>query len=419
MQKTVTRAGLVSPPKGSTRRDRESDARRAHRSLETDPRRGEWLADPGFGVYVHIPFCAHRCHYCDFNTYEGLDELFRPYVDALVRDIETSSGEMTPATSVFFGGGTPSLLPPQWLGRVLAAVGARVGIAPDAEITVEVNPETVDENAFEGLLVAGFTRISIGVQSLAPIVLGRLGRTHSAERALGAIAAARRAGVRDCNADLIYGSPWETDEAWRRSLEGIVDARTDHVSAYALTVEEGTPLHTLVATGRVPDVDPDVQAARHALAEKILGDAGFLRYEISNWARRGHASRHNVLYWSAGDYCGFGAGAHAHVRGRRSWTKRLPRDYIRAVDSGASPEAGWEMLDVDRRASEALMLGLRLTSGIDTEAFSRRFGDSCLRDREEVIESSLQAGWLERCDGNLRVSSGASMLANDVVARLL
>lgn len=382
-------------------------------------RTGEWLADPGFGVYVHIPFCLHRCHYCDFNTYEGLESLYGPYVDALVRDIERWGGPVRPATSVFFGGGTPTLLAPAELGRVLDAIRRCIGIEADAEVTVECNPETVDERRFAELLDGGFNRFSIGVQSLAPAVLERLGRRHSVETALAALSAARRAGVEDLNADLIYGSPWERAEDWLRSLDGIVAAGPDHVSAYALTVEEGTPLHTLVATGRVPDVDPDVQADRHEVGGEVLGGAGFARYEVSNWARPGRASRHNVLYWSGGDYLAFGAGAHGHLDGRRWWVTRLPREFIAAVAAGRAVEAGGEALEADRRASEALMLGLRLTHGIDVEGFNGRFGPACLRARAGILAELERAGLIDRTGGRLRVAEGATMLANDVVSRLL
>lgn len=382
------------------------------------PRDGAWRADPGYGVYVHVPFCRHRCHYCDFNTYEGLDGLHAPYVDALEREIAGTPAELGPATSVFFGGGTPTLLAPAALGRILRAVESSIGVAPGAEVTVEANPETVDEAAFAALLDAGFNRFSVGVQSLSPQVLQRLGRTHSAGTALDALAAARRAGATDVNADLIFGSPWETPEDWRRSLDGIVAAGTTHVSAYALTVEEGTPLATLVATGREPDVDPDVQAERHGVASEVLGDAGFVRYEVSNWARAGHASRHNVLYWNAGDYAGFGAGAHGHESGRRYWRKRLPRDYVDAVASGTSTEAGSEELTARARAGEAMTLGLRLVSGVDEEAFYGRHREA--RDEIGAVADDLCAqGWLVRSEGRLRLPEDRTFVANEILCRFL
>ena len=379
---------------------------------------GRWTSDPGFGVYVHIPFCTHRCHYCDFNTYEGQDSLHAAYVDALVDDIlRTPPGP--PATSVFFGGGTPTLLAPEQLGRVLRAIEATGGIAPGAEITVEVNPETVDERAFEGLLEAGFNRVSIGVQSLVPKVLLGLGRTHSARRALDAIAAARRAGVDDLNADLIYGSPWETDDDWTFSLQGVIDAGPDHISAYALTVEQATPLATLVATGRIPDVDPDLQAARHEVATELLGRVGYERYEVSNWAKPGRASAHNVLYWCAGDYLGFGAGANGHIDGRRYWTTRLPRDFIETVASGSSTTAGEELLEPDVRAGEALMLGMRLATGIDLEEFATRFGSAAVERRSAALAGLETAGLIESVAGRVRMTTRGTMLGNEVGASLL
>ena len=384
-----------------------------------DPRSGAWQVDPGFGVYVHIPFCRHRCHYCDFNTYEGHTEVYEAYVDALVADIGRWEGEVRPATSIFFGGGTPTLLDPASLGRILRAVIDRAGVADDVEITIEANPETVDEPYLRKLRAAGFARISIGVQSLVPKVLAGLGRTHSPERALQAIAAARAAGFDDINADLIYGSPWETDDDWMRSLEGIVAAGVDHVSAYALTIEAGTPLATLIETGRSADVDPDVQAHRHAVADRVLGTAGFKRYEISNWSRPGRASRHNVLYWSAGDYLGFGCGAHAHVAGERWWVTRLPRDFIGAVAAGSITVAGSELLAADERAGEALMLGLRLVSGIEVAGFAERYGREALSKRAVVVAELRAQGLLDPEPDRLRLSPRGTLIANEALMRLL
>jgi oxygen-independent coproporphyrinogen-3 oxidase len=380
---------------------------------------GNWTTDPGFGVYVHIPFCKHRCHYCDFNTYEGQDSLHGDYVDALVADIRRWAGPAEPATTIFFGGGTPTLLAPAQLGAVLAAIEDTCGIAPGAEITVEANPETVNESVFAGLLEAGFNRVSIGVQSLVPKVLLGLGRTHPPEIALAAIAAARRAGVGDINADLIYGSSWERPQDWVVSLEGVIDAGPDHVSAYALTVEEGTPLATLVATGRVPEVDPDVQAERHRIASDYLSAAGYERYEVSNWSKPGRASAHNVLYWCAGDYLGFGAGAHGHVGGERYWTTRLPRDFISAVDAGKTTRSGAESLTADARAGEALMLGLRLASGVNLVAFTDIHGAAAVTRRERAIAGLRTAGLLEVVDGRLRTTERGTLLGSEVGAALL
>jgi oxygen-independent coproporphyrinogen-3 oxidase len=377
------------------------------------------MAEPGFGVSVHIPFCRHRCHYCDFNTYEGRDDLHDVYVEALVQEIAAWRGPARTATSLFFGGGTPTLLSVPQLGRIVTAVRDRIGLEEGAEVTAEANPETVDRPYFERLLEAGFNRVSIGVQSLVPRVLMGLGRTHSPERALHAIDDARAAGFEDVNADLIYGSPWEKPGDWEVSLRGVIEAGPRHVSAYALTIEDGTPLATLIATGRVPDVDPDVQADRYEVAGTLLGAAGYARYEVSNWAMPGHASRHNVLYWSAGDYLGFGAGAHAHVAGRRWWSVRLPRDYVAAVRSGTSTEEGAEELDADQRAGEALMLGLRLRSGVDLTAFARRFGRGPLDDRRAIFDDLAGRGLLERVGTVVRLVPGATLVANEVLSRLI
>jgi putative oxygen-independent coproporphyrinogen III oxidase len=377
-----------------------------------------WLEHPGFGVYVHVPFCLHRCHYCDFNTYAKQDALHNTYVSAVIADIERCAPEC-PATSVFFGGGTPTLLPPGQLAAILDSVRAAIGIASGAEITVEANPETVDEGAFEALLSAGFNRFSVGVQSLVTHVLMGLGRTHSAERAVAALRAARRAGVTNLNADLIYGSPWARPGDWEVTLDGVAAEAPEHISAYALTVEEGTPLATLVATGRVPEVDPDLQADRFEAAQAQLAEAGYERYEVSNWARPSRAARHNLLYWSAGDYLGFGAGAHSHRAGRRWWSLRRPHDYIDAVERDLATIAGYEDLDAHGRAGEALVLGLRLRDGVDREGFARRFGASALEDREVAIEGLVDQGVLELDGGRLRVAPSAVLLTNDIACRLL
>jgi putative oxygen-independent coproporphyrinogen III oxidase len=380
---------------------------------------GEWLSHPGFGVYVHIPFCRHRCHYCDFNTYEGQDDLHAAYVDALAREVQQCSLDTRVVSSIFFGGGTPTLLPVPHLRRLLSAIKERFQVASDAEITIEANPETVEEASFEALLEAGFNRFSIGIQSLAPGVLAQLGRRHDSETALAALHAARRAGVENLNADLIYGSPWESAQDWHSTLESVVELGPEHLSAYALTIEEGTPLATLVATGRAPDVDPDVQADRYHAASGLLSRAGYDRYEVSNWARPGYASAHNTLYWSAGDYAGFGAGAHGHTGGSRWWNLRLPRVFISAVDAGGSTRAGEEYLGDGERAGEALVLGLRLTRGVDLERFAARFGAAHLEQRGETLASLEAAGLVERAAGRLRLSDRATLVASDVSCRLL
>lgn len=387
-------------------------------SVVTPGRDGRWQEDPGTGIYVHIPFCRHRCHYCDFNTYEGMDHLHSSYVAALLREIDAIAVSGT-ITSVFFGGGTPTLLPSDLLARVLERVQGVGEIASDAEITIEANPETLDATYSSRLVEAGFNRVSIGVQSAVDGVLARLGRTHSAAAALDAIAAARRGGFGDVNADLIFGSPWETGDDWARSLDAVIAAEPDHISAYALTVEEGTPLHTLVATGRVRGVDPDVQAERYEIAGRALQAAGYLRYEVSNWAKPGRASRHNVLYWSGGNYTGVGAGAHSHLDGRRWWNLRLPREYIASLERGDRVVEGEERLSAGARAGEALMLGLRLAEGIAVDGYAERFGRRALESRNGTLSSLQSQGLVEQAGGRLRLTTRGTLLANDVLCRLL
>ncbi|MFN2593441.1 MAG: radical SAM family heme chaperone HemW [Actinomycetota bacterium] len=382
-------------------------------------RTGDWMETPGFGAYVHIPFCMHRCHYCDFNTYEGQDELHSPYVDAVIREIQMSPLDRGLVSSIFFGGGTPTLLPPAELGRIVEAIADRFGCSSDAEVTVEANPETVDVTKFRALKSYGFNRVSIGVQSLVDRVLVGLGRTHSADTARRAVEAAREAGFDDVNVDVIYGSPWESADEWTATISGVVELGPDHVSAYALTIEEATPLATLIRTGRVPGVDPDIQADRYAVTNEALSRAGYTRYEISNWAKPGRASRHNVLYWLAGGYGGFGAGAHGHVDGLRWWNVRLPRDYIAATVNGDMPEAGREIVAGDARGGEALMLGLRLRAGVPADAFGERFGDSVLGSRAAEVKALCGQGLLEYFDGRLRLTERGTFIANEVASRLL
>jgi oxygen-independent coproporphyrinogen-3 oxidase len=382
-------------------------------------RDGRWTPAPGFGIYLHVPFCRHRCHYCDFNTYEGQDAFHDDYVNALIAEIDRYGDSHPPATSVFFGGGTPTLLSPDQLRALLEAVRRRFDLIPDAEITVEANPETLVSGYCNALLEAGFNRISIGVQSTVPHVLQGLGRTHDADRAIDAILSAREAGFEDINADLIYGSPWESPADWHTSLDRVLAAEPDHISAYALTVEAGTPLATFVSSGRIPDVDPDVQAERHATAEEVLSANGYARYEVSNWARPSRASRHNVLYWCAGDYVGFGAGAHSHVGGHRWWAARLPRAFIAAVAAGRSTRDDEENLHNDGRAGEALMLGLRLKSGVDLDAFANLFGPDPLERRRPVLEEFQTSGFLKRELNWLSLTERGTMLGNELMWRLL
>lgn len=336
------------------------------------------------GVYVHVPYCATRCGYCDFNTYVAPERERAGFAALAALEVEQAARVLRgPADTVFFGGGTPTLLAPADLAAILRAIEDRIGLAPGAEVTTEANPETVDAAAFAALREAGFTRVSLGMQSAAPHVLATLDRVHTPGRAVAAARQARAAGFEHVSLDLIYGTPGETDAGWRATLETALGAEPDHVSAYALTVERGTALHARVRRGALPAPDEDALADRYAIADERLTAAGLRWYEISNWARGGGGCRHNLGYWRGGDWWGIGPGAHSHVAGERWWNLRRPADYARALAQGRSPAAGRERLDGATRALERVMLEVRLAEGlelglVDRAAARRLAGDGLL-----------------------------------------
>jgi oxygen-independent coproporphyrinogen-3 oxidase len=334
-----------------------------------------------FGVYVHVPFCETRCGYCDFNTYTatelGTGVSRGSYADTVLLELRLAAAvlgdgdalgqRIPPVSTIFFGGGTPSLLPAEHLGLIISEVAERFGLAPDVEITTEANPESVAPGYLAALRQAGFTRISLGMQSAAPHVLEVLDRRHRPGRPEQAVAEAHAAGFEHVNLDLIYGAPYETDADWQASLDAAVGSGPDHISAYALVVETGTALARQVQAGVVPPVDDDVLADRYVMADETLAAAGFDWYEVSNWARTPEARcRHNELYWSDANWWGFGPGAHSHISGTRWWNVKHPARYTAMLQSGASPAAGRETLDPAARYTEKVMLGVRMRDGLPT-----------------------------------------------------
>jgi putative oxygen-independent coproporphyrinogen III oxidase len=323
-------------------------------------------------VYVHVPFCAARCGYCDFNTYTaselaGSGASPDGWLAAVRRELERAVATVGPRAvdTVFVGGGTPSLLGADRLATVLDAVRQTFGLAPDAEVTTESNPESTSPEFFARLVEAGFTRVSLGMQSAAPHVLAVLDRRHTPGRAVAAAREARSAGIPHVNLDLIYATPGETDDDLRGSLDAVLAAGVDHVSAYALIVEDGTALARRVARGELPAPDDDVAAARYELIDSALSRAGFAWYEVSNWASSDAAAcRHNLGYWLDGDWWGLGPGAHSHLAGRRWWNVKHPARYAALLAAGGSPEAGAEELTEAERHTERVMLRLRLASGL-------------------------------------------------------
>jgi oxygen-independent coproporphyrinogen-3 oxidase len=347
-----------------------------------------------FGVYVHVPFCATRCGYCDFNTYTPGELATSPstWLDAMRRELDLAAhvlGEPEPADTVFVGGGTPSLLGGQRLAAVLDAVRDNFALASDAEVTTEANPESVSAASLAALRAGGFTRISFGMQSAVPSVLATLDRQHTPGRVAAVVSEARDAGFEQVSLDLIYGTPGETDEDWRRSLAAAIATDVDHVSAYSLIVEPGTRLAARVARGELPPPDDDVLADRYAIADEMLTGAGFEWYEVSNWARSASSqARHNLLYWTGGDWWGIGPGAHSHVGGVRWWNVKHPRAYASRLAAGESPAAAREVLSPRDQQIEDVMLRLRLRSGLmlgdlsePASAGARRARDDGLLDR--------------------------------------
>jgi oxygen-independent coproporphyrinogen-3 oxidase len=351
---------------------------------------------PAFGVYLHIPFCARRCDYCAFATWTDRAHLVDQYLAACRAHIRRAVEDgLPPATSVFVGGGTPSLVPPDALMAVLAEIPRRDG----CEVTVECNPDTVTDAMAATYAAGGVTRVSMGVQSMDPAVLAALGRTHDPAAVATAVERVRAAGIGDLNLDLIYGGAGEDVASWERTIDGVLALEPEHVSAYALTVEPGTPL----AADEARHPDDDDQADKYVLATERLEAAGYQWYELSNWARPGHECRHNLLYWSGGEYLGVGCAAHSHRRGRRWWNVRTPERYLVAVESGAPVEAGGEELDDDGRRLEALQLSLRTRAGVPVSA---------------LADDPALDGLVHRVGDRAVLTVTGRLLANEVALRL-
>jgi len=324
-----------------------------------------------FGIYVHVPFCLTRCGYCDFNTYTAAELAGAPrgsYADLAVAEIRLARRVLgavdLPVSSVFFGGGTPTVLPPADLGNILAAIGAEFGLVDGAEVTTEANPETVDQRSLSALADQGINRMSFGMQSAAPHVLAVLDRVHTPGRAVACVAWARAAGFSRVSLDLIYGTPGETDADWAHTIRTALAAGPDHISAYALIVEGGTRLAARIARGELPAPDDDAMADRYVAADEEFSVSGLSWYEISNWAA-GEASRcrHNMLYWTDGDWWGIGPGAHSHVGGVRWWNVKHPAAYAARLAAGVSPGHAREVVTPGERLLERVLLRTRLVSG--------------------------------------------------------
>jgi oxygen-independent coproporphyrinogen-3 oxidase len=378
------------------------------------------LGERAFGVYVHVPFCFTRCGYCDFNTYTtgelGSSAGPASYVQSALAEVALARRVLgsvdLPVSTVFFGGGTPTLLPPADLARMLDAVHETFGLVAGAEVTTEANPESVDPTSLGALREAGFTRISLGMQSAVPHVLATLDRAHTPGRAVAAAREARAAGFESVSLDLIYGTPGESDADWQRSLDAALSAEPDHVSAYALVVEEGTRMAARVRRGELAPPDDDVLADRYLAADEALGAAGLEWYEISNWARTpADRCRHNIGYWRGDDWWGIGPGAHSHVGGTRWWNVKHPAAYAARLAAGESPALAREVLDAQTRRTERVLLGVRLADGLPLAELT---GSG--RDR---ASAAVDDGLAEVRGGRLVLTRRGRLLADAVVRDLL
>ncbi|HXY63953.1 MAG TPA: radical SAM family heme chaperone HemW [Mycobacterium sp.] len=369
-----------------------------------------------FGIYVHVPFCVTRCGYCNFNTYTPA-ELGGVNPDAwllvLRSELELAGARLGAPTvhTVFVGGGTPSLLGSERLAAVLKSVRDNFELASDAEVTTEANPESTWPEMFAGLRSAGYTRISLGMQSVAPRVLATLDRVHSPGRAVTAAREAMAAGFDHVNLDLIYGTPGESDDDLRRSVDAAIDAEVDHVSAYALVVEEGTALARRVRRGEIAAPDDDVLAHRYELVDEQLSTAGFEWYEVSNWSRPGGQCRHNTGYWDGGQWWGAGPGAHSFVGATRWWNVKHPNTYAQSLDTATLPVAGFEELDPQHRHTEDVMLRIRLRQGLPLDLL-----DDAERERAAV---AVDDGLLTPAGERLVLTDRGRLLADGVVRMLL
>jgi oxygen-independent coproporphyrinogen-3 oxidase len=370
-----------------------------------------------FGVYVHVPFCATRCGYCDFNTYTpgelGASSSPSSWLQALRQELELAAavlGRPVPADTVFVGGGTPSLLGATGLAAVLDAVRDTLGVAPDAEVTTEANPESTAPEFFAGIAEAGYTRLSLGMQSAAGHVLTVLDRRHTPGRAVAAVAEARAAGIRHVNLDLIYGTPGERRDDLAASLDAVLAAGVDHVSAYALIVEPGTALARRVARGELPAPDDDVLADRYEQIDAALSAAGLYWYEVSNWAAAVPARcRHNLGYWAGGNWWGAGPGAHSHIGGVRWWNVKHPARYAATLAAGCSPAAGREVLGAGERYTEQVMLGARLADGLPLGVLDRA--------GRAAADRAIADGLLTAAPGDRVVLTRRGRLLADAVVR--
>ena len=391
------------------------------------------------GLYIHVPFCKTKCPYCDFNTYQGIESQMESYLEAATTELRLWGQALgnPPVRTVFFGGGTPSYLPDGDVAAILEAAGNAFAVDSRAETTIEANPGDLNLAACRGLLRQGVNRLSIGVQSLDNGLLQLLGRRHTAHGAIEAFQTAREAGFDNVNLDLMYGLPNQSLSQWEDTVARLAALTPEHISLYALTLEEGTPMRVWADQGKIPEPDPDLAADMYALARRVLGDSGYHHYEISNWSRPGLESQHNLIYWRNEPYLGVGPGAHSRLGSYRFWTVLAPRDYSarsslwrsgtnrRWADfneqelRAAHTVDGWERIDTKTACAETMFLGLRLLDGLHLSHASAMVGQDLGTRYRDDIEDLLRLKLLRREGDTLRLDESAYLIANQVFTRFL
>lgn len=375
--------------------------------------------------YIHIPYCSKRCGYCDFNTYtpselkisSGLNEISNNYIDLVLKELELSKSkiqEPVQVSSIFFGGGTPSLMEPEDLGRVIRKIRTDFVLTDEAEITLEVNPDSVDKQKLQQFFDVGINRVSIGMQSAVSHVLKTLDRTHNPENISKVTNWANEVGFKEISVDLIYGTPGESKEDWQISIDSALSLSISHISAYALIVEPGTKLAAQIKRGEVDQVDDDLTAEKYLMADQAFTNAGFNWYELSNWAKSGSRSKHNLSYWLGENWWGIGPGAHSHLNGERFWNVKHPSIYKEKIDLNQLPIADSEILDSKQIESERLMLSIRLTSGIETKSLNEKQ----ITDLSGYVDSGHlnQSDWQQ---GRAILTLNGRLIADRIVREIL
>jgi len=386
-------------------------------------------ANESFSLYVHIPYCISKCPYCDFNSHVVANIPEKSYTESLIKELDHYAAlddwHGRTIRSIFFGGGTPSTFQPGSIDKILEQVAAQWALLPDCEITLEANPGTVDGAHFLGYRTCGVNRISVGIQSFQPRLLKFLGRVHSADEAKKALAVVRAVGFENFNLDLIYANPNQTLAELDADLETALSFQSPHLSAYNLTIEEGTPFHQEFRNGKIQLLTEEEEIAMAELIEERLRAAGLQRYEISNYARPGFHSRHNTNYWRAGDYLGLGAGAHSYEKmstkdklGRRWGNEKNPARYMARIDENSNAVADRESIDANKAASEFMFLGLRMTEGVSIEAFRNKFGKS-LVELYPKIDIWKEGQLMEERDGFIRLTKKGIMVANAIFVQFM